>query len=156
MIKKVNIDFISPMAGNIVPIESVEDEIFSDKVMGDGFAIIPTDGRVVAPFDSEIKVLYPGGHAIVLAHESGVAVMIHIGLELYKLGPELFEIYVEQEQKVKKGDILVKVNLKKAMESGVSLISPIVFINNEQIKVLKNNQNIALKERDIIEIYRDE
>lgn len=154
--KKVNIDFISPMAGNIVPIESVEDEIFSEKVMGDGFAIIPNDDKVVAPFDSEVKVLYPGGHAIALVHESGVTVMIHIGLELYKLGPELFKIYVEQGQKVKQGDTLVKVNLKKAMKAKLSLISPIVFINKEQIKVLKNNQNIELKEKDLIEIYINE
>lgn len=154
--KRVDIDFLSPMTGTVVPIESVEDEVFSEKVMGDGFAIIPTGDKVVAPFDSEIKVLYPGGHAIALEHESGVTVMIHIGLELYKLGPELFKIYIEQGQRVKKGDLLVKINMKKAAASKLSLISPIVFVNKEQIKVLKNNQNVEIKDRDIIEIYVNE
>lgn len=156
MSRRIDVDFISPMAGSIVPIESVEDEIFRDRVMGDGFAILPSGDKVVAPFDSEIKVLYPGGHAIVLVHESGVAVMIHIGLELYKLGPELFEIYVKQGQMVKQGDVLVRINLEKALKAKVSLISPIVFVNKERVRVLKNNQSVCLKEKDIIEIYIDE
>lgn len=151
--KKVNIDFISPMEGTIIPIESVEDDIFSDKVMGDGFAITPIKDEVVAPFNGEIKVLYPGGHAVVLAHETGVSIMIHIGLELYKLGQDIFKVYIKQGQKVKQGERLIKINMKKAMKSNLSLISPIVFLNKEKINLLKCNEFVKLKEEDIIEIY---
>ena len=153
--KKVNVDFISPMEGTIIPIESVEDDIFSDKVMGDGFAINPTKGEVVAPFDGEIRVLYPGGHAIVIANDKGVSVMIHIGLELYKLGPELFKVYVKQGQIVKKGEILIKINMKKAIKSKLSLVSPIVFINKEKVEVLKSNVSVNLKEGNLLEIYTE-
>lgn len=153
--KKVNIDFISPMEGTIIPIETVKDDIFSDKVMGDGFAINPIKGEVVAPFDGEIRVLYPGGHAIVIANDTGVSVMIHIGLELYKLGPELFKVYVKQGQIVKKGEILIKINMKKAIKSKLSLVSPIVFINKEKVKVLKSNVSVKLKEGNLLEIYTE-
>ena len=101
---------LAPVSGNVVPIEEVPDETFSQKKSGDGLAIEPLDGKVVAPFDGEITSIYRANHCLVIRSEEGVELLIHIGLNTIELNGEGFTRHVELMDKVKAG-ILIEADL---------------------------------------------
>lgn len=146
--------FVSPLKGEIKPITEVPDAVFSGKMMGDGFAIIPTDGTVVSPVDGKIVNLFPTKHAIGIKSDAGREILIHIGIDTVNLKGEGFEALVNENEQVKKGQPLLKVDLDKIKNKVPSIITPIVFTNLlEGEKVVINKQgNVDQKEENIISI----
>lgn len=122
-------EIINPIEGEIIPITEVPDQVFSGKMMGDGFAIIPSEGTVVSPVDGEIVNVFPTKHAIGILSKGGKEILIHIGIDTVKLNGEGFEVLVAQGDKVTKGQQLVKVDLHFIRENAPSTITPIVFTN---------------------------
>lgn len=133
----------SPAKGTIKPLSEAEDEAFSSKALGDGIVIEPTDGEIVAPFDGEITVLFPTKHAIGLLSKQGMELLIHIGIDTVQLNGEGFEAFVEQGQKVKKGDKLVYADLKRIEEKGFSTQIPVVVTNTATYQSIETNSNIT-------------
>lgn len=127
--KRKQLELFSPLTGKRLPLEQVPDQVFSAKIMGDGFAIHPSDGEVVAPVDGEVVHLFPTKHAIGLKTKEGLEILIHIGIDTVELNGEGFEALVEAGQKVKKGTPLLNVDLQKIESSGKSTITPVVFTN---------------------------
>ena len=125
---------LSPMNGEIVPLSQVPDEVFSTKMMGDGFAVIPTDGRVVAPADGSIMKVFRTKHALILQSNSGLDLIIHIGLDTVQMNGEGFHILVSEGQTVKAGDPLMEVDLAAVKAAGKETISPVVITNVDDIK----------------------
>lgn len=142
-------EFVSPMGGRLMPVTEVEDQAFSSKMLGDGFAVDLTDGRVVAPFDGEVTAAFPTGHAYGLKRTDGLECLIHIGMDTVQLEGRGFDVKVQPGDKVKKGQVLVNVDLELVRESGKSLVSPVVFVNGEQITLLKKG-TVAVEEGDIL------
>lgn len=120
---------INPIEGEIIPITEVPDQVFSGKMMGDGFAIIPSEGTVVSPVDGEIVNVFPTKHAIGILSNGGKEILIHIGIDTVKLNGEGFEVLVSQGEKVTKGQQLVKIDLHFIRENAPSTITPVVFTN---------------------------
>lgn len=127
--------FISPMTGKIIPINEVPDPVFADKMMGDGFAIDPTEGVVVSPVNGEIVNLFPTKHAIGIRSESGREILIHIGIDTVQLKGEGFTAKVAQGEHVKAGQELVIFDLGFVKQRAKSMITPIVFTNLQGEKV---------------------
>ncbi|MEC5424659.1 PTS system trehalose-specific EIIBC component [Virgibacillus sp. C22-A2] len=119
----------SPLSGSVIQLENVPDPTFSQKLMGDGLAIEPSDGSVLAPIDGEVVQLFPTKHAIGLQSKSGIEVLIHIGLETVSLDGEGFEAHVKQGDKVRVGDPLVTFDLEYIKEKAASHITPIIITN---------------------------
>ena len=134
-------------------LSDVPDEVFSEKIMGDGFAILLNDIYVIAPFSGEVKSVFPTGHAIVLEAPDGMGVLIHLGLSTHRAA-SLYKPIVKAGQLVQQGDTLIKVNLKRAKRQKVNLISPIIFLTKEKIEIIKENKVIERGESDIITIYK--
>jgi glucose-specific phosphotransferase system IIA component len=128
-------DFACPLTGRLMRIEDVPDEIFSDRVMGDGFAVEVEGNDVLAPIDGVIDSIFPGGHAVCIKGDNGINVLIHVGLESYKI-PKLNTIYVQAGDRVKQGQRLVKTNWRK-LKNASSAISPVVFLAQETIHLKK-------------------
>ncbi|OZU89146.1 PTS trehalose transporter subunit IIBC [Virgibacillus indicus] len=124
----------SPLSGRVLPLEDVPDPTFSQKMMGDGLAIEPADGKVVSPVNGEIVQIFPTKHAIGIQSGSGVEILIHIGLETVSLDGEGFEAHVKQGDTVKVGNPLVTFNLDFIKEKASSHISPIVITNGDKLK----------------------
>lgn len=120
---------LSPLTGKVIPLEEVPDAVFSSKMMGDGFAIEPTSGTVVAPIDGEILSVFPTKHAIAFKSTGGIEILIHIGLDTVELKGEGFEVLVESGDSVKQGQQLVKFDLDYIKSHATSSITPIVFTN---------------------------
>ncbi|MEQ6377748.1 PTS system trehalose-specific EIIBC component [Bacillaceae bacterium S4-13-56] len=137
----------SPLSGNVVALNQVPDPTFAEKMMGDGIAIDPKDGKVVAPFDGEVIQVFPTKHAIGLLHPSGLELLIHIGLETVALKGEGFEAHVEAGDKVKAGDPLVTFDLDFIKEKAKSIVTPIIVTNGDQFEELRKTE-----ENDVIAV----
>ncbi len=122
----------APLDGEIIGLEKVPDPTFAEKMMGDGIAIIPKSGEVVAPFDGEVVQLFPTMHAIGLRNAQGVELLVHIGLETVALNGEGFTKHVSQGDKVKKGDLLLSFDLAFIKENAASDITPIILTNGKE------------------------
>ncbi len=134
-------DFYAPVTGRFVPLEEVKDEMFSSKVLGDGFAIDPASGTVKAPVDGTVTVAYPTGHAFGIRTEGGMEILIHIGIDTVELNGEGFKTYVEQGQRIRKGELLAEVDLAKVKERGKDPVTMILFPSGEQMEYQKDGQN---------------
>lgn len=121
----------SPLNGFIKPLCEVEDEAFSQGVLGQGVAIDPTDGRVVSPVDGTIITLFPTKHAIGITSDTGAEILIHLGMNTVQLGGKYFESCVKEGDKVKKGDLLMNINIDGIKSEGYSIITPIIITNTD-------------------------
>ncbi|RLQ95190.1 PTS sugar transporter subunit IIA [Falsibacillus albus] len=141
-----NLSISSPMTGRVLTLEDVPDPVFSQKMMGDGIAIEPVEGKVVAPFDGNIVQVFPTKHAIGIKSPNGVEVLIHIGLETVSMNGEGFETFVSEGDKVKAGDLLVEFSIPLIEEKAESIISPIIITNGDEMdnyKLMGNDQVTA-------------
>ncbi|UOQ83735.1 PTS sugar transporter subunit IIA [Gracilibacillus salinarum] len=134
--KETSETLLAPMTGKQVKMEDVPDEMFSNKLLGDGIAIEPTEGKVVAPIDGEVVQFSNTKHAVGIKSKNGLEVLIHIGLETVALNGEGFEGFVSQGDKVKAGDKLVTFDLPFIKEKADSIISPVVITNFEIVESL--------------------
>lgn len=122
----------APVAGEMISLESVSDKVFADKIMGDGVAIIPSDNKIYAPFDGVVTTIFPTKHAIGLKSNTGVELLIHIGLNTVELDGKPFTEYVKVNQKVRKGDLLLEVDLDAINKAGLETVTPIVVTNSKE------------------------
>lgn len=130
----------SPVNGIAADLSTAPDEAFAQKMMGDGAVVTPQDAIVRAPEDGEVAFVFDTKHAIGFMTDSGISLLIHIGIDTVKLNGEGFEALVESGQKVKKGDPMLKLNLEYLKEHAPSIVSPILCTeleDNQQIRLLK-------------------
>ncbi len=129
----------SPFDGNSIPIEDVPDPVFAEKMLGDGVAVNPSDGKVLAPLDGTITILHSSGHAFTIqADNNSVTVLVHIGLDTVKLKGQGFTLHVKVGDKVKVGQPIITVDLKVVSEAGYSPISPVILPDlHEQAQIEK-------------------
>ena len=127
--KSVEID--APMNGKVVPLNEVPDEVFATGVLGEGVAILPSDGRVYAPCDAVVSQMMDSRHAIGLVADNGVEILIHVGLETVALEGKPFTYHVKADQEVKKGDLLLTADLAAITKAGCKLFTPVVITNSD-------------------------
>ena len=120
---------VAPLNGTIVALKDVKDEVFSSGSMGQGVAIEPKEGKVCAPFDCEVAMTFPTGHAIGLRSAKGAEVMIHIGMDTVELDGKGFKILVEKGQSVKAGDLLIEFDLAAIKKAGYEVTTPVIVTN---------------------------
>lgn len=122
-------DFVMPITGDLIPLAEVPDKAFSTGMMGGGFSIYPHDGVVYAPFDAQVVMVTPSKHAVGLLSNTGVELLIHVGLDTVKLHGEGFNSCVTEGQRVQRGEILLNVDLHSIQEKVPSIITPVIFTN---------------------------
>jgi len=123
---------VAPMTGRVIPLSEVPDPVFSGGTMGDGVAIIPTEGRLVAPFDGEVTSIFPTGHALGVRSPSGAEMLLHIGIDTVGLDGKHFTAKVVDGQQVKAGDTLVEFDIPEIEKAGYSLASPVIITNGDE------------------------
>lgn len=131
MLKKTSkeIRIGSPATGDCHPLSKVNDPTFRDGLLGNGVAIQPSSGQIVAPADGKINSLFPSGHAVVLTTADGVEILIHIGLDTVNLNGEGFTSHVKEGDFVKKGDLLIEADLNLIKKEGYDTIIPVIICN---------------------------
>ncbi|MGX0617183.1 glucose PTS system EIICBA or EIICB component [Staphylococcus hominis] len=124
-------DIYAPGTGHIIPLSEVPDKVFSEKMMGDGIGFVPEKGEIVAPFDGTVKTIFPTKHAIGLESDTGIEVLIHIGIDTVKLNGEGFESFVDVNEPVTQGQPLMKINLAYLKEHAPSVVTPVIITNQD-------------------------
>ena len=119
------------MNGKVVPLEQVPDEAFSGKVLGDGCAIEPTDGKLYAPCDGVIDTVFDTCHAVNMRSDQGAELLLHVGIDTVKLGGKYFTAHVQNGQQVKTGDLLLSFDADKIRQAGYQLTTPLIVCNSE-------------------------
>jgi sugar PTS system EIIA component len=125
--RKKSVEIAAPLTGRYVPLEEVPDQVFSQKMMGDGFAIEPEKGEVYAPADGEITNLFPTKHAIGIKTKNGLEILIHVGIDTVELEGDGFTAYVSEGDRVSAGQKLLDFDMEKIKNSGKPLITPVIF-----------------------------
>lgn len=125
-------EIYSPLTGEIIPLGEVPDPVFSQKMMGDGIAIIPKEGKLVSPVDGEIMQVFPTKHAIGIKSLKGLEILIHVGLETVELKGEGFEIFVKEGQSVKAGDVLSNFDIQFLESKNKEIVTPIIITNTQE------------------------
>ena len=123
------VSIASPIKGEAIKLEDIEDAAFATGVLGQGLAINPIEGKVVAPIDGEVTTLFPSLHAIGITSNEGVEILIHVGLDTVQLGGKGFEAHIKQGDRVVKGQNLLSFDMNFIKESGYSVVTPVVVTN---------------------------
>ena len=122
----------SPIKGKTVELSQVSDPTFGECMLGKGVAILPAEGKVYAPADGEISMMFETHHAVSMVTTEGIELLIHIGLETVALKGDGFEDHVQSGDQVKKGDLLLSMDLENIKAAGYDIISPIVVCNTDE------------------------
>ena len=123
------ITLFAHMNGTAVPLEEVEDEVFSQKILGDGVAVRPSEGKLYAPCDGTIETVFETKHAVNMTSADGAELLMHIGIDTVKLEGKYFEAHVTDGQQVKKGDLLVSFDMEAITAAGYKLTTPLLVCN---------------------------
>jgi sugar PTS system EIIA component len=134
---------LQPLEGEIVPLDVVPDPVFSQKMIGDGFAINPTNGSVVSPVDGEVISVFPTKHAVSIKSNGGREILIHVGLETVSLNGEGFTAFVSDGQSVQKGQKLLEADFQAIKDKVPSIITPVIFTN------LAENERVVIEEQRV-------
>lgn len=122
---------VSPIKGSIVQLADVKDEVFSSGALGKGIAIMPDEGRVYAPVDGKVSVVFPTKHAIGINSKDGAELLIHIGMDTVQLEGKGFTSHVEQDQEIKKGQLLMEFDVDGITDQGYDVTTPIIVTNSK-------------------------
>lgn len=122
----------SHMNGTAVPLDEVEDEAFSQKILGDGAAAEPSEGKLFAPCDGVIGTVFDTKHAVNMVADGGAEILMHIGIDTVKLGGKYFDAHVSDGQHVKRGQLLISFDIEKIRSEGYKLTTPMVICNSSE------------------------
>ena len=121
----------APMAGRAVPVTEVPDPTFAEGMLGNGIAIEPAEGKVYAPCDATVDMMFTTGHAVSLVADCGAEILIHVGLETVSLEGKPFTVHVANGDKVKKGQLLLEADLEAIKAAGLPVITPMLICNTD-------------------------
>lgn len=148
--KKKEIEIGSPAVGECVPMSTVPDPTFSEEMLGKGAAIIPSEGKIYAPIDGQISTLFPTLHAVGITSKDGLDLLVHIGVDTVNLQGEGFTAYIKEGDNVKKGDLLIEVDLEKVKAAGYNLSTPVIVCNTPDYKAVEPENFGSVKNGDCI------
>ena len=125
---------VAAATGNAIPLSEVPDQVFAQKLAGDGMAIMITGDTVVAPADGELSLVFKTKHAFAMTLENGLEILVHIGVDTVSLNGEGFEQLAEQGTKVKAGTPIIKIDREFILSKGLSLATPVLITNVDAAK----------------------
>lgn len=125
------IEISAPLAGTVVPLDEVADPTFAQGILGKGAAIVPKEGRVTAPADGVIDVMFDTGHAVSMTTADGTEVLIHVGLDTVQLKGAHYTARCKAGDKVKKGDLLIEFDPAAIKAAGYDIVTPVIICNSD-------------------------
>lgn len=147
-------EFRSFGIGKVLPLEEVPDQVFAKKMLGDGYALDLTDGKIVAPVSGEVVVVFPTGHAFGIKTKDGIEILVHLGIDTVELNGLGFNSQVKQGQHVKQGDVLTYMDLEAIKNAGKPTISPLVITSMELVELHRAHEMVTHETEGIISIQK--
>lgn len=141
---------LSPVSGKVLPITSVPDGVFSEKILGDGVAVMPTDGKIYSPVDGVVDNVAETLHAYGFRSDDGIDVLVHFGLDTVNLKGEGFKSFVKQGDRVKAGDLVAEVDVELLKKNNINLITPVVICGNPECELAARSQGEMISAKDCL------
>lgn len=127
----------APVAGKCVPLSEVNDPVFSQEILGPGVAIMPSEGKIVAPCDGTVDTMFETGHAVSLTSTFGAEILIHVGLDTVNLKGAHYTVHAKNGDTVKKGDLLIEFDREAIAAEGYDTVTPVIVCNGADFASLK-------------------
>lgn len=144
---------VSPIKGEVMPLEMIKDDVFSTGLLGKGIAIEPSEGKVIAPVDGIVKTLFPTYHAIGITSDKGSEILIHVGMDTVQLGGKYFTPKIAQGDRVKAGQLLLEFDIKGIKEAGFPVTTPIIITNSDNyLDVIKTDKKTIECKEELIKV----
>ena len=143
-------ELCAPMAGKAVAISEVPDPTFAEGMLGNGIAIDPAEGKVYAPCDATVDMMFTTGHAVSLVADCGAEILIHVGLETVGLEGKPFTVHVKDGDKVKKGQLLIEADLEAIKAAGLPIITPMVICNTDAYSTFNTHVGKSVTNADVV------
>ncbi|MDB1678632.1 PTS glucose transporter subunit IIA [Enterococcus durans] len=135
MKKKEKFSLVSPVSGDLINLDKVEDQVFSSKAMGDGFAVIPTEKTLYSPINGKVKMVFPTKHAICFQLNNGQDVIVHVGIDTVELNGEGFSVFVKEGDTVKQGQKIIELSEKIFNDSNINLVTMVVLLETSDMNL---------------------
>ena len=143
-------EICAPVAGEAVPSSEVNDPTFGEEMLGRGMAIKPASGRVVAPCDATVDMMFETGHAVSLTTDFGAEMLIHVGIDTVNLQGKHYTVHCQSGDKVKKGQLLIEFDKDAIAEAGYDTITPVVICNSDDFKTFETVTGKTVAEGDAV------
>lgn len=155
-LEKTGLELTAMTDGRCIPLEEVNDPVFSGKALGDGIAIVPEDCVIAAPCDGTVSMLAETLHAFGMTRDDGLELMVHIGIDTVALKGEGFEALVSQGDQVKKGEPLIRFDAEFMEKKGIDMTTMLILLNpgQYQFKTLAGGQQVKKNVDTVIECSR--
>ena len=140
----------APVAGKAVPVSQVPDPTFAEELLGKGIAIEPTEGKIYAPCDATVDMMFETGHAVSLVADCGAELLIHVGLETVGLEGKPFTIHVKSGDTVKKGQLMIEADLEAIQAAGLNIITPVLVCNTDNYPTFKTYTGKDVTRDDVV------
>lgn len=134
---KRNDKLIAPIDGIVIDLSEVPDQVFAEKMAGDGVAIEPSGNLIVAPADGKLTMIFKSNHAFGITTSNGIEILVHIGIDTVALQGVGFERIAVEGQEIKAGEPVIKINRDEILEKGYSLVTPLLITNTDSIRDLQ-------------------
>lgn len=144
------IEIACPVAGTVVPLSEVPDPTFAQEILGKGAAVIPSEGRVVAPADGTVDVMFDTGHAVSMTTADGVELLIHVGIDTVKLNGEHYKACCKAGDKVAKGQTLIEFDPEAIKAAGYETVTPVIVCNTDAYAAVKTEKTGAAAAGDAL------
>lgn len=148
--KPKTVDLFSPVNGKMISLKEVPDKVFASEMMGPGVAFIANDGKVYSPCDGELATVFPTKHALGLKTENGAEILLHFGLDTVELEGEGFTLAKKEGQKIKKGDLLLEVDIDKILNKGYKIDMPMILTNSDEYSIHLHEFSDVLANQDVV------
>lgn len=139
------LSFKKPIEGKYLDITHAKDDVFSQKLLGPGFVVNPTNHQIVAPIYGKIKMIYPTHHAIAISNDE-VDILIHVGLNETLRNPSYFKMHVNLDDEVEQGDLLIELLIHDQILTEIDIATPIVLVQKKDFKIIESKDDILLLE----------
>ena len=142
----------SPMCGEVIALDDVDDSVFKNRMLGNGVAIKPTNGKVYAPFDGKIVHVADTLHSVIIRSKRKLTFMIHMGIDTVYLKGEGFKCFVTEGQRIKRGDLIFEMDLNKIIECGKQTVTPVIIMDKKTDKLFIADKKNVTKDDKLFEI----
>lgn len=153
--KRTCVDLVSPIKGKMIDLKEVPDQVFASGMMGQGVAFLPIDGKVYSPCNGKLVTVFPTKHALGIKADNGAELLIHFGLDTVQLNGEFFDQKIEVGKKVKKGDLILDVDIKMLEEKGYKTVTPMIITNSDEFNInMGQYEDVEVNDKVIITLEK--